>query len=161
MANNKKKKLTPVQQEYKQLAQQREPKRPVFRNCFRAFVAGGFICLIGQGIQEMFVQWGGFDEKKAGNPTVAVLVLISVILTSLGVYDKIAQWAGAGSAVPVTGFSNSMASAAIEHRSEGIVLGVGGKMFKLAGPVIVFGTVAAFIVGILHLIFNPNAMGGS
>ncbi|TFE23476.1 stage V sporulation protein AC [Cohnella luojiensis] len=160
MSNDKKKDLTPVQQEYKELAKKREPKRPVFKNCIRAFIAGGAICLLGQAIQEMFVHWGGFDEKKAGNPTVAVLIIISVILTSLGVYDKIAQWAGAGSAVPVTGFANSMASAAIEHRSEGLVLGVGGKMFKLAGPVIVFGVVAAFIVGILHLLFNPNAVGG-
>ncbi len=160
MANNIKKNLTPVQQEYKEFAAKREPARPVFKNCIRAFVSGGTICLIGQAIQEMFVHWCGFDEKKAGNPTVAVLIIISVILTSLGVYDKISQWAGAGSAVPVTGFANSMASSAIEHRSEGLVLGVGARMFELAGPVIVFGTVAAFIVGILHLLFNPGAVGG-
>lgn len=160
MSNNKKKKLTPVQQEYKEMANRREPARPVFKNCSRAFLIGGAICLLGQCIQEMFVHWGGFKEKEASNPTVAVLIIISVLLTSLGVYDKIAQWAGAGTAVPVTGFANSMASAAIEHRSEGLVLGVGGKMFKLAGPVIVFGVVAAFIVGILHLIFNPSGVGG-
>jgi stage V sporulation protein AC len=159
MANNKMKKATPVQQEYQELAKQIEPKRPIFKNCWRAFLIGGMICVIGQVIQEMFVHWGGFDEKKASNPTVAVLILISVILTSLGVYDKIAQWAGAGSAVPVTGFANAMASAAIEHRSEGVVLGVGGKMFKLAGPVIVFGTVAAFIVGVLTLVFKGTGGG--
>lgn len=160
MADSQKKKLTPVQQEYKELAKRREPPRPVLQNCIRAFISGGAICILGQAIQEMFVHWAGFEEKQASNPTVAVLILISVILTSLGVYDKMAQWAGAGSAVPVTGFANSMASAAIEHRSEGLVLGVGGKMFKLAGPVIVFGTVAAFIVGICYLIFNPDAVGG-
>ncbi|MCD9025332.1 stage V sporulation protein AC [Cohnella silvisoli] len=160
MANNKKKNLTPVQQEYQEFANKREPARPVFKNCIRAFISGGTICLFGQAIQEMFVHWGGFDEKKAANPTIAVLILLSVILTSLGVYDKISQWAGAGSAVPVTGFANSMASSAIEHRSEGLVLGVGGKMFEIAGPVIVFGTVAAFIVGVVHLLFNPNAVGG-
>jgi stage V sporulation protein AC len=160
MANEKKKKLTPVQQEYQEFANKREPARPVFKNCIRAFISGGIICILGQAIQEMFVHWGGFDEKKASNPTVAVLIIISVILTSMGVYDKIAQWAGAGSAVPVTGFANSMASAAIEHRSEGLVLGVGGKMFELAGPVIVFGTVAAFVVGVLHLLFNPSGVGG-
>lgn len=157
---NKKKKFTPVQQEYQELAKKREPSRSVFTNCIKAFIAGGAICLLGQGIQEMFVHWAGFSEKKASDPTVAVLIIISVILTSLGVYDKFAQWAGAGSAVPVTGFANSMASAALEHRSEGLVLGVGGQMFKIAGPVIVFGTVAAFIVGILHWIFNPAAVGG-
>lgn len=160
MANKKKKNLTPVQLEYQEMANQREPKRAILKNCIRAFLFGGAICLIGQAIQEMFVHWAGFTEKSASNPTVAVLILLSVILTSCGVYDKISQWAGAGSAVPVTGFANSMASTAIEHRSEGLVLGVGGKMFELAGPVIVFGTVAAFFVAILHLIFNPSAVGG-
>lgn len=160
MSNSMMKKATPVQQNYQRMAKKREPARPVFTNCIRAFISGGLICLIGQGIQEMFIQWGGFDEKKAGDPTVAVLIIISVILTSMGVYDKISQWAGAGSAVPVTGFANSMASAAIEHRSEGLVLGVGANMFKLAGSVIVFGIVAAFIVGIIYMIINPSWAGG-
>ncbi len=113
MANNKLKNTTPIQLEYQALAKQAEPKRPIVKNCIRAFLVGGTICAIGQAIQEMFIHWGGFDPKKASNPTVAVLILLSVILTSLGVYDKLAQWAGAGSAVPVTGFANSMASAAI------------------------------------------------
>lgn len=152
MTNQQKKKMSPVQQEYDQLVQKTEPKRPVLKNCLRAFLVGGFICFLGQCIMDLFVYYGGFDIKEASNPTVAVLIMISVVLTSLGVYDKIAQWAGAGTAVPVTGFANSMVSSAIEHRSEGIVLGIGGKMFKLAGPVIVFGTVAAFIIGIIHLI---------
>lgn len=160
MSNNKKKKLTPAQQEYKELAQKREPKRPVFKNCIRAFLAGGTICLIGQGVQEAFVRWGGFDQKSAGNPTVAVMIILSTILTIIGVYDKVAQWAGAGTAVPVTGFANTMASSALEHKCEGMVLGVGGKMFELAGPVIVFGTTAAFIIGILHWLFNPGIGGG-
>lgn len=157
---NKKNELTPEQQKYQELAKKREPSRSVGKNCVRAFISGGAICFLGQIIQEMFVHWAGFAEKKASDPTVAVLIIISVILTSLGVYDKIAQWAGAGTAVPVTGFANSMASAALEHRSEGFVLGVGGKMFEIAGPVIVFGTVAAFFVGIFHWIFNPAAVGG-
>ncbi|MZQ81968.1 stage V sporulation protein AC [Paenibacillus sp. 5J-6] len=156
MANNKKKNLTMTQQEYQELAKRIEPKRPVLKNCWRAFLVGGTICLIGECFMQMFISWFGFTEKTAGNPTVAVLIIISVILTSFGIYDKIAQWAGAGSAVPVTGFANSLCSAAIEHRAEGLVLGVGGNMFKLAGSVIVFGTVAAFIVGLLHLII----MGG-
>lgn len=160
MPNNKMKNLTPVQQEYKELALKEEPKRQVFKNSVRAFLAGGFICLIGQGVQEGFVRWGGFDQQEAGNPTVAVMIILAAILTILGVYDKIAQWAGAGSAVPVTGFANTMTSSALEHKSEGMVLGVGGKMFEFAGPVIVFGTVSAFIVGILHWLFNPSMGGG-
>ncbi|OPH58653.1 stage V sporulation protein AC [Paenibacillus ferrarius] len=157
MANNKKKTMTMTQQEYQKLAKEQEPKRPVLKNCLRAFLVGGLICLIGECFMQMYISWFGFTEKTAGNPTVATLIIISVILTSLGIYDKIAQWAGAGSAVPVTGFANSLCSAAIEHRAEGLVLGVGGNMFKLAGSVIVFGTVAAFLVGIVHLII----MGGS
>lgn len=160
MANQKKKKLTPIQQEYQQFAKEREPARPIFKNCIRAFLVGGGICIIGQAIMNAMVMWFGFDKEKAGDPTVAILIFISVVLTSLGVYDKIAQWAGAGSAVPVTGFANSMCSSAIEHRSEGLVLGVGGNMFKLAGSVIVFGTVAAFIIGIIRAIIEMGG-GGS
>ncbi|WP_068619186.1 stage V sporulation protein AC [Paenibacillus tuaregi] len=158
---NQNKKLTPVQQDYKKLSDKHEPKRPVFSNCIRAFLVGGLICLIGECIRQAFIHYGGFDEKKAGDPTVAVLILISVVITSLGFYDKIAQWAGAGTAVPVTGFANSMASSAIEHRREGIVLGIGTGMFKLAGSVIVFGTVAAFVIALIHLLFIPGSTGGS
>ncbi|MBW5448889.1 stage V sporulation protein AC [Cohnella sp. CFH 77786] len=152
MSNSKLKKLTPVQQEYQKVAKRREPKRPVLLNSVRAFLVGGLICTLGQGIMQIMIRWGGFNEQTAGNPTVAILIFLSVVLTSFGVYDKIGQWAGAGSAVPVTGFANSMASAAIEHRSEGIVLGVGGSMFKLAGPVIVFGTVSAFFIALIRLL---------
>jgi stage V sporulation protein AC len=154
MSDKKKKKLTPVQQEYHDFAKVREPARPVLANCVKAFLVGGGICLLGQFIQDFFLWNFDFTEKTAGNPTVAVLVLISVILTSLGVYDHIAQWAGAGTAVPVTGFANSIASAAIEHRTEGFVLGVGGKMFKLAGSVIVFGVFSAFVVVLIKTILS-------
>lgn len=154
MANEKLKNVTPVQKLYQELAKRKEPKRPVFKNCVKAFFVGGAICLLGQGLQEFFMHFFGFDQTKAGDPTVACLIFISVVLTSLGVYDKFGQWAGAGSAVPVTGFANSMVSAAIEHRSEGLVHGVGGNMFKLAGSVIVFGTFTAFVVGLIYLIFG-------
>ncbi|MFC5450316.1 stage V sporulation protein AC [Paenibacillus aestuarii] len=156
MANNKKKNMTMTQQEYQQLAKEKEPPRPVLKNCFRAFLVGGVICLIGECFMQIFIHWFGFTEKTAGNPTVACLIFISVVLTSFGIYDKIAQWAGAGTAVPVTGFANSLCSAAIEHRAEGLVLGIGSSMFKLAGSVIVFGTVAAFVVGIVHLILGTG-----
>ncbi len=157
MADHQKKKLTLVQQEYQQLAKRHEPPRPLLRNFTRAFLVGGFICVIGQAITEFFIRVFDFTEKTAGNPTVAVLIFLSVVLTSLGVYDRIAQWAGAGTAVPVTGFANSIASTAIEHRSEGFVLGVGGNMFKLAGSVIVFGVVSAFVIGLIKTLIK---MGG-
>jgi stage V sporulation protein AC len=158
MSNKKKKKLTPTQQQYQQYAKQREPKRPVFLNCARAFLVGGLICTLGQGLQWMFIIYFGFDEVTAGNPTAAVLIIISVLLTGLGVYDHIAQWAGAGTAIPVTGFANTMASAAIEHRSEGYVLGVGGNMFKISGPVITYGVFFAFVVSLIKIIIKE--LGG-
>lgn len=142
------------EQQYKKIASHHEPPRAIGKNCVRAFLAGGTICLIGQVIQRLYMTCLHMTEKQASNVTVVTLILLSVILTCCGVYDKIAQWAGAGSAVPVTGFANSMCSAALEHRSEGLVLGVGANMFKLAGSVIVFGTVAAFIVALIYLIFG-------
>ncbi len=157
MANQKKKKLTPTQQQYQQLAKRHEQPRPLALNFVRAFVVGGLICVLGQAIQDLFIRYFHFTEKTASSPTVAVLIFLSVLLTGFGVYDRIAQWAGAGTAVPVTGFANSMASAAIEHRSEGYVLGVGGNMFKLAGPVIVFGVVSAFLIGFIKALIK---MGG-
>lgn len=150
------KKMSMSPKEYQSFAKAMEPPRSVFWNCLKAFLFGGALCLLGQAIQELYVHGMGMTEEAASNPTVATLILMSVIVTSLGVYDKIAQWAGAGSAVPVTGFANSMCSAALEHRSEGLVLGVGANMFKLAGSVIVFGTVAAFFVGIAHLILGTG-----
>lgn len=148
--------MTP--EEYKKIAKKHEPPRKIAANCVRAFLVGGLICLIGQGVEQFFISVFHMDIRQASNPTVAVMILISVILTSLGVYDKIAQWAGAGSAVPVTGFANSMSSAALEHRSEGLVLGVGANMFKLAGSVIVFGVVAAFVIGLVHVIFGIDGV---
>ena len=152
MADKKKKKLTPVQQEYQEFQNQRETKRPLFKNCIKAFLTGGLICLIGQAIQTFYIYFFDFTDQTAGNPTVATLIFISMLLTGFGVYDRIAQFAGAGSAVPVTGFGNAVISAAIEHRTEGFVLGVGGNMFKLAGSVILFGVFSAFVIAIIKTI---------
>ena len=154
MSKKKKKKLTPTQQEYQQLAKSKEPKRPILLNSIKAFFVGGLICTIGQAIKMVFINYFGFTEETASNPTAAVLIFTSALITSLGFYDHIAQWAGAGTAVPVTGFANTIASAAIEHRTEGYVLGVGGNMFKIAGPVIVFGVFSAFVVAIIKLKLN-------
>ncbi|EME76291.1 stage V sporulation protein AC [Bacillus sonorensis L12] len=103
MADQKKKKLTPVMQEYQQFAKEREVKRPVLKNCLNAFITGGIICLIGQAIQMFYMYYFNFTTLTAGNPTVATMIFISMLLTGFGVYDRIAQFGGAGSAVPVTG----------------------------------------------------------
>lgn len=148
----KKKELTKAQQQYQEFAKTKEPKRTVVKNCVWAFFVGGLICTIGQAIMWVFMTYFNFTEKTASSPTVAVLIIISTLLTSFGVYDHIAQYAGAGTVVPITGFANTMTSAAIEHRSEGYVLGVGGNMFKLSGSVIVFGVFSAFIVATIKII---------
>lgn len=139
-------------EEYKQLATKHEIKRPLLQNCIIAFLVGGLICFIGQIISYIYIYFFDFSEQTVGNPTVATLIFITMILTGTGVYDKIAQFSGAGTAVPVTGFGNAVISAAIEHRSEGFVSGVGGNMFKLAGSVILFGTFSAFIIALIKTI---------
>jgi stage V sporulation protein AC len=157
MANQKLKKLTLTQQQYQTLAKKYEPKVPLMSRFIRAFLVGGTICLLGQAITQFYIKFFHFNEKTASNPTVATLIFLSALFTGFGVFDRIARWAGAGTAVPVTGFANSIVSTALEHKSEGYVLGVGGNMFKLAGSVIVFGVVAAFFIGLIRTLMQ---MGG-
>ncbi|MFS0752019.1 stage V sporulation protein AC [Oceanobacillus sp. 1P07AA] len=152
MTNNKKKNLPPEQQKYQDFQQKREEKRPILKNCIKAFLIGGLICLIGQCISTFYLYQFNFTEQTVGNPTTATLIFITMLLTGFGVYDRIGQFAGAGSAVPVTGFGNAVISAAIEHRTEGFILGVGGNMLKLAGPVIVYGVFSAFVVALIKTI---------
>lgn len=154
MADKKKKKLNPQAQQYQKLQKRNEIKRPIIRNCFKSFFVGGFICFIGQLITTFFIYSFDFTEQTAGNPTVATLVIITMFLTGFGVYDHIGQFAGAGTAVPVTGFANAVISSAIEHRPEGYILGVGSNMLKLAGPVIVYGVFSAFVIALIKTIFT-------
>lgn len=140
---------TPQKEQYQGLQKQFETKRPVLKNCLKAFWVGGLFCLVGQAITYFYIYFFNFTEQTAGNPTVATMVFLAMLLTGFGVYDHIGQYGGAGSAVPVTGFGNAVISAAIEHRTEGFVLGVGGNMFKLAGSVILFGVFSAFIVALV------------
>jgi stage V sporulation protein AC len=154
MANENRKNLTPTQQEYQQFQKEREFKRPVFTNCIKAFLVGGLICCIGQAVSLFYITFFDFTEMTVGNPTVATMIFFSMLLTGFGVYDRLAQFGGAGSAVPVTGFGNAVISAAIEHRTEGFVLGVGGNLFKLAGSVVLFGTFSAFVVALIKTIIT-------
>jgi stage V sporulation protein AC len=138
---------------YDQIVTKYRPSRPMLKNTIKSFVVGGLVCVIGQFVQFLFMRYAHFTQEDVGNPTVAVMILLSVITTAFGVYDKFGQWAGAGSAVPVTGFANTMTSAAMEYRTEGWIAGVGGNMFKLAGPVIVYGVVAAFFVALIRYLW--------
>lgn len=141
-----------LQAEYQRLQQNNQPPAHLARNCFRAFWTGGLICTVAQAVQSLLLAQTDFNRDTVGAPTSAIMIIAAVILTCLGVYDKMAQYAGAGTAVPITGFANTMSSAALEYRTEGFVLGVGGNMFRLAGPVIVFGAVAGFFVAIIKVI---------
>lgn len=154
MADQKKKNLPPEAQKFQAFQKQRETKRPIFKNCLKAFFVGGFICLVGQMIATFYIYFFDFTEKTAGNPTVATLIFITMLFTGFGMYDRFGQFAGAGTAVPVTGFGNAVISSAIEHRTEGFVLGVGMNMLKLAGPVIVFGVFSAFVIALIKTILQ-------
>ncbi|WP_442961974.1 stage V sporulation protein AC [Pseudogracilibacillus sp. SO10305] len=139
---------------YEKKTKEHEPKRPIFLNCCKAFLIGGFICFIGQCIATFYIHYFDFTEQTVGNPTVATLIIITMFLTGFGLYEKIAQFAGAGTAVPVTGFANAVISSAIEHRPEGFILGVGSNMLKLAGPVIVYGVFSAFLIALIKTVLQ-------
>ena len=151
MSNMKKKKMTTNQQQYDALVKSIEPKRPIVKNCIRAFLVGGAICTVGQIFQWIFMNYFNFDEKTSVAPTLVLLIFLSALFTGFGVYDHLSQWAGCGTAVPITGFANSIASASMEHKSEGLVLGVAGNMFRLAGAIIVYGVISAFIVALIKM----------
>ena len=152
MSNMKKKKMTTTQQQFDTLVKGIEPKRPILKNCVRAFLVGGAICTFGQIVQWVFMNYFNFDEKTSVSPTLVLLIFLSALFTGFGVYDHLSQWAGCGTAVPITGFANSIASASMEHKSEGLVLGVAGNMFRLAGAIIVYGVISAFIVALIKMI---------
>ena len=137
--------------EYQQYVQQRAPKSPIVKDVAMAFVIGGLICVLGQLIQN---GWGaaGLDKEDAGTATSCSLVLLSALLTGLNLYNKIARFGGAGTLVPITGFANSVVSPAIDFKSEGFITGMGAKMFTVAGPVIVFGTLASVIYGVILML---------
>ena len=138
--------------EYKSLVHNTTPKSPILKNCIKAFVFGGGICCFGEVLKTLYGLTSlNEDEIKLAVST--TLIVITAILTGAGVFDNIAKHAGAGTAVPITGFANSVVSPAVEFKSEGIILGMGAKMFNLAGPVIVFGCSAASVYGLIYYIF--------
>lgn len=140
------------EKKYAKLEKEISPKIPLMKNMIFAFLTGGFICLVGQFVSLFYMTYFDFTERTSSNPTVATMIFFAMLLTGFGLYKKISQFGGAGSAVPITGFGNAVISAAIEHKSEGYVLGVGGNMFKLAGSVILFGVFSAFLVALIKTI---------
>ncbi|OWZ83980.1 stage V sporulation protein AC [Natranaerobius trueperi] len=140
-----------IKNNYSQIAKEKHPKPPLVKNVLTAFFVGGFVCLIGQAVQNLYIYFG-FSPEDAQDPTVATMIFIAALLTGLGVFDKIAKFAGAGTAIPITGFANSVTSSALEFKREGFVHGVASKMFVLAGSVIVYGVVTAFFIGLISAI---------
>ena len=137
--------------EYDKIVKKNSPKSKLFTNCIKAFFIGGSICTIGQILFSLYMSLG-LDEKMSKTLVSVSLIFLGILLTAVGVYDKIAKHGGAGTLVPITGFANAVSSPAIEFKSEGFILGVGAKMFTIAGPVIVYGTVASVVYGVIYWI---------
>ena len=136
---------------YVEYVNQFDPPTQHFKNCFRAFMVGGLICCIGQFLRIIYEEvFGLYGDELAGWVSVT-LIFFGTLLTGLGVYDRIGRYAGAGSIVPITGFANSVASPAMEFKTEGLIYGMAAKMFIVAGPIIVYGVLAGAIVGLLYL----------
>ena len=134
--------------EYQQLVQERAKPSPVWRDMAAAFVVGGGICAGGQGLSNLYQYWG-LDRQTAGTAVSLTLIVIAAVLTGLGLFDKAAKFAGAGTLVPITGFANAMVSPAMEFKSEGMVTGTAAKLFIIAGPVLVFGISASVVYGVI------------
>ena len=152
MDNNK---INPIETKktYQEYVNKKSPNSPILKNCFNAFWVGGLICTIGQIIMNICKE-RGFDQTTSGTIVSIILIAISAFLTGLNIFNKIGKFAGAGSLVPIIGFANSIVSPAMEYKSEGYVMGVGGKMFSVAGPVLVFGISTSIAVGLIYLILN-------
>lgn len=139
-------------EDYKKYVESHQKKSPLVKNCIWAFFIGGSICLLGELLCTLYKYISFIPSSQAPTLTSITLIFLSVLLTGLGLYDKIAKHAGAGTLLPITGFANAVASPAIDSRSEGYVLGVGAKIFTVCGPVILFGTLAGSIYGIIYWI---------
>lgn len=139
--------------EYSKFVDKKSPNSPLLKNIIWAFVVGGIICMIGQGIMNFFTA-RGLPKDTVASITSILLILLSVILTALDLYDSIGKRAGAGSVVPITGFANSIASPAIEYKTEGYIMGLGAKMFTVAGPVLVYGISASIVVGFIYFLMS-------
>lgn len=134
---------------YRSLVATRRPRAPLLRNMLLAFLVGGLLSVIGQLVQNFFVGLG-LPTSAATAPTAVVMVGLAAAATALGVYDRLVEWAGMGAILPITGFANAMVAPAMEFRREGLVLGTGARLFQIAGPVLTFGLMAAFAVGLVH-----------
>ena len=142
-----------TKKDYQDYVDKKTPNSPTFKNSFNAFWVGGLICALGQ-IISSYCKSKGLDIQISGTIVSIILIGISAFLTSLNLFNKIGKFAGAGSLIPITGFANSIVSPAMEYKSEGYVMGVGAKMFTVAGPVLVYGISSSILIGIIYFILN-------
>lgn len=147
-----------TKQEYSQMTKKASPNSKLILNCLKAFLIGGIICTIGQGLIDLYSKVLGMSLTDARTLTSVSLVFLGGLFTSLGIYDNIAKHGGAGTLVPITGFANSVVSPAIEFKSEGFILGLGAKMFVIAGPVLVYGITASVIYGIIYWVLKTTGV---
>ena len=138
---------------YTKYVTKRSPKSNVVMNCVKAFISGGIICVIGEAFFDLYT-WLGIDETAVNTLVPVTLVVIAALLTGIGVYDRIAKHSGAGTIVPITGFSNAVVSPALDNKSEGMIMGLGAKIFIIAGPVILYGELASVIYGVIYYIYD-------
>ncbi len=138
--------------EYQKYVDKKSPKPKYIKNYIMAFIVGGIICCIGQGINDFLMNVANLDKLDASSVTSMTLIFLGSILTGFGVYDRIGKFAGAGSIIPITGFANSIVSPAMEFKKEGYIMGVGGNLFKIAGPVLVYGISSSIICGFIYYI---------
>ncbi len=143
--------MTP--KEYQAYVKAKAPSSPIVRDCLRAFLVGGLICALGQAIQNGWLA-AGLTKDDAGAATACSLVLLSAVLTGLNVYSSIGRFGGAGSLIPITGFANAVVSPAIDFKAEGLITGMAAKMFTVAGPVIVFGSLASVVYGVVLMLLR-------
>ncbi len=146
--------MTVREKEYQKMVEKASPDSEMTKSLLKSFWVGGLICCVGQALSIFASEVLGFVQDEASGFTAFVLIFLGALLTGLGVYDKIGQYAGAGSIVPITGFANSIVAPAMEFKREGYVMGVGAKLFTLAGPVLVFGVSISVVIGILYAIFG-------
>lgn len=139
---------------YRRFADAHAPKSPVLRNCARAFLVGGLICVIGQALRELYSRSAHLNPADTATMTSVTLIFIAALLSGIGIFDRIAKYAGAGTLVPITGFANAVVSPAIDSHAEGLILGVGAKIFTVAGPVLLYGTLAGGIWGVVYYVIT-------
>ena len=144
-------------EEYQKYVDEKTPNSPIFKNCFNAFWVGGLICTIGQIIFE-FCEYRQINETNSYAIVSIILIFLSSFLTAINIFNRIGKFAGAGSLIPITGFANSVVSPAMEYKSEGYIMGVGAKMFTVAGPVLVYGISTSIIVGFFYVLFNTQTL---